>query len=218
MKECDFMNNPIFIDMTGSVFGRLTVIERAENDQAGNARWICKCECGKTKTIRARALRQGRTRSCGCLLSETSKTRMSKLLTKHGMASSKLYRVYVSMRERCEKQSTAEYHRYGGRGIRVCDEWKNDRNLFLEWAFKNGYKEGLQIDRIDNNGNYCPENCRWVTALENCNNTSKNVFLQYNNEIHTLSEWSRLLGINRSTIYSRYRAGKTTEEILRVKN
>lgn len=209
------MNNPNFKDMTGQRFERLTVVERAENDKQGNARWLCKCDCGNTTIVPAHALRQGRTKSCGCLLSESSKRRMTSLLTKHGMAGSKLYRVYSAMRDRCEKPSCSEYHRYGGRGITVCDEWKNDRNSFFEWALNNGYKEGLQIDREDNDGNYCPENCRWVTRLENCNNTSKNVFLEFDGETHTLSEWSRILGINRSTIYSRHRAGKTPAEILK---
>lgn len=209
------MNSPNIVNLTGQVFGRLTVLERAENDKQGNAQWLCQCICGNKKVIRGRALRTGRTSSCGCLLSESSKRRMTTLMIKHGMAGSKLYRVYCSMRERCEKPSCPEYHRYGGRGITVCDEWKNDRNSFFEWALKNGYKEGLQIDREDNDGHYCPENCRWVTRMKNCNNTCRNVFLEYKGEIHTLSEWSRILGINISTIYSRHRAGKTPAEILK---
>ena len=210
------MNNSNVVNMTGMVFGRLTVIERVENDNQGNARWLCQCECGNKKIVRGGSLRQGRIRSCGCLLAESSKKRMTTLLTKHGLAGSKLYRVYCAMCERCEKPSCSEYHRYGGRGIKVCDEWLHDRNSFFEWAMKNGYKEGLQIDRINNDGNYEPSNCRWVTQIENCNNTSKNVFLEHNNERHTLSEWSRLLGINRSTIYSRYKAGKSPAEILKI--
>lgn len=210
------MNNPNVVDMTDLVFGRLTVIKRTENDKQGNAMWLCKCECGKEKIVLGHSLRQRKTNSCGCLLSESSRNRMKNLLTKHGMASTKLYRVYSSMRERCEKTSCSEYHRYGGRGITVCDEWKNDRNSFFKWALENGYKEGLQIDRSDNDGNYEPSNCKWVTPLENCNNTSKNVFLEWNGERHTLSEWARITGINVSTIYSRRKAGKTPAEILKV--
>lgn len=211
------MNNPNIVNLKGQEFGRLIVLQRAENDKQGNAQWLCQCVCGNKKVVRGRALRTGRTKSCGCLLSESSKERMTRLSTKHGMASTKLYRVYLSMRERCEKPSCSEYYRYGGRGIRVCDEWKNDRNSFFEWALKNGYKEGLQIDREDNDGDYEPSNCRWVTQIENCNNTSRNVFIEHNGEIHTLSEWSRILKINRSTIYSRHRAGKTPAEILNKK-
>ena len=203
-----------FNDLTGQRFGRLTVVERAENYKDGSARWHCLCDCGNMTTVHAHALKQGRIKSCGCLLAESSKKRMAQLMRKHGMSASKLYRVYTAMRERCEKPTCAEYHRYGGRGITVCEEWRNNRNAFFEWAMASGYKEGLQIDRINNDGNYCPENCRWVTLKQNCNNTSINVFLEHNGEIHTLSEWSNLLGINRSTIYSRHRAGKTPAEIL----
>lgn len=167
------MNNPNVVNMTGQIFGRLTVLQRAENDKQGNAQWLCQCSCGNKKVVRGRALRTRKTLSCGCLLSESSKERMTKLLTKHGMASTKLYRVYSSMRERCEKPSCTEFHRYGGRGIAVCDEWRNDRNSFFEWALNNGYKEGLQIDRENNDGNYEPSNCRWVLPIDNGRNTSK---------------------------------------------
>lgn len=204
-----------FINLMGLSFGRLTVIDRVENDKDGNSRWLCKCECGKQKVILGRSLRKGATKSCGCLLSEASKKRMSALLTKHGMAGSKLYRVYSAMRERCEKPSSPEYHRYGGRGITVCEEWKKSRASFFEWAVQNGYKEGLQIDRINNDGNYEPSNCRWVTNIENCNNTSRNIFLEYNGERHTLSEWARIRSIPVSTLYTRYHTGKTPAEILK---
>lgn len=209
------MNSRNIVNMKDMIFGRLTVIERSENDKHGNTKWLCKCECGNEVVVLGHSLRQGRTRSCGCLLSESSKNRMTKLLTKHGMASTKIYKVYVSMRERCEKPSSSEYHRYGGRGIRVCDEWKDDRTSFFEWALTNGYKEGLEIDRINNDGNYEPSNCRWVTSLKNSNNTSRNVFLEFNGETHTMAEWSRILGISVSTLYSRRKAGKTPAEILK---
>ncbi len=210
------MNNPNVVDMTGLTFGRLTVLKRVENDKQGNAMWLCQCVCGKTKKLRGGTLRQGKTKSCGCLLSEASKKRMTKLCTKHGMSATKLYRVYSSMRERCEKPSCPEYKNYGGRGITVCKEWKHDRNSFFEWALNNGYKQGLEIDRIDVNGNYEPSNCRWVTRVENCNNKRNNIFLEYKGEKHTLSEWARLTGIRKNTIYSRYYSGKKPEEILKV--
>ena len=140
------MNNPNVVNMTGRTYGRLTVLERSDNDKRGNAMWLCKCECGNVKAILGGSLRQGSTRSCGCMLSELSKRRMTELLTKHGFSGKKLYSVYRAMRERCEKQTCKSYGNYGGRGISVCDEWKNDRALFFEWALKNGYQEGLQID------------------------------------------------------------------------
>ena len=145
---------------------------------------------------------------------------MTALLTKHGMAGSKLYRVYCSMRERCEKPSNSEYHRYGGRGISVCAEWKNNKTAFFEWAMKNGYKEGLQIDRINNDGNYEPSNCRWATRKEQANNRRIRVdvkIISFDGESHTLTEWSKITGLSYWQIYRRYKAGKTPAEILERK-
>lgn len=160
------------IDITGKRYGRLVVIKQVESDKQQNAQWLCQCDCGKQKIIRGKFLRSGKITSCGCILSEASKDRMTKLLTKHGMSSTKLYKVFISMHERCEKHSSNSYHRYGGRGIKICDEWKRFEP-FYEWAMANGYKEGLQIDRINNDGNYEPSNCRWVTLKDNARNTSK---------------------------------------------
>lgn len=209
------MNNPNVVNMTGRTYGRLTVLERSDNDKRGNAMWLCKCECGNVKAILGGSLRQGSTRSCGCMLSELSKRRMTELLTKHGFSGKKLYSVYRAMRERCEKQTCKSYGNYGGRGISVCDEWKNDRALFFEWALKNGYQEGLQIDRIDVNGDYSPTNCRWITPQQNMNNVRKNIRFEHNGEIHTLAEWSSISGLPYGTVYERYKAGKTPAEILK---
>lgn len=209
------MNNPNIVNMIGRTYGRLTVLERSVNDKQGNAQWICKCECGKLKVVRGRSLRQGRVRSCGCLLAESSKERMTAMLTKHSLSGSKLYRVYASMRERCENPSCKSFQNYGGRGIAVCDEWRMQRESFLHWAMQNGYEEGLQIDRINVNGDYCPENCRWVTPQQNMNNVRKNICFEYNGESHTVAEWARIAGLSYSTVYDRYKAGKSPAEILK---
>lgn len=202
-----------YVDMTGEKIGRLTVIERAENDRQGNAQWLCECECGNTKVVRGSALRTGKTLSCGCLLSECSRERMSKLAFKHGFTGKKIYAVYRSMIERCDKPSNSEYHNYGGRGITVCKEWREDRELFFKWALSHGYKEGLEIDRIDNDGNYEPSNCRWVTSKVNSNNMRKNVLLEYNGETHTIAEWADITGISYTKLYHRTMVGKPIEEI-----
>ena len=115
---------------------------------------------------------------------------------KHGLYKTKLYRVWHSMKCRCYNKNNEKYPRYGLRGIEVCDDWKNDFAKFYNWAKANGYAEGLSIDRINNDGNYEPSNCRWVTILQNSNNTSKNVFATYNKETHTLSDWARKIKIS----------------------
>lgn len=127
---------------------------------------------------------------------------------------SNLYRVFNAMIERCNKPSAKNYHNYGGRGIKVCNDWMGNYQAFCDWALANGYKEGLQIDRIDNNGNYEPSNCRWVTPKQNSNNTRFNRLLTCNGETHTMSEWSEITGISQTTISSRIRRGCSDIEAL----
>jgi hypothetical protein len=115
--------------------------------------------------------------------------------------------IWKNMKQRCFNKNNPRYKDYGGRGITVCEEWKTDASLFILWAFKNGYAETLEIDRINNEGDYNPRNCRFVTTKENCRNTRKNKILKFNNKSLTLSEWSELTGINRTTISSRLKRG-----------
>lgn len=122
---------------------------------------------------------------------------------RHGFTHHRLYACYYRMRHRCENPADSSYERYGGRGIKVCDEWKNDIVSFINWGIENGYKEGLSIDRIDNDGDYSPENCRWADATQQCNNRSTNTFITYNGETHTYAEWSRIVGIKQLTIRHR---------------
>lgn len=122
---------------------------------------------------------------------------------RHGFTHHRLYACYYRMRHRCENPADSSYERYGGRGIKVCDEWKSDIVSFINWGIENGYKEGLSIDRIDNDGDYSPENCRWADAIQQCNNRSTNAFITYNGETHTYAEWSRIVGINQLTIRHR---------------
>ena len=212
------MNSANFKDMTGQRYGRLVVLERAENDRHGNAMWLCQCDCGHKKIAMGQSLRAGKTKSCGCLLSESSKKRLSKIVTNHGYSGTKIYSVYRAMIERCTKPQNKAFKNYGGRGITVCDEWMKDRERFFKWAVANGYKEGLQLDRIDVNGNYCPENCRFVTNKVNANNLRKNIKLEFGGETHTLSEWADITGISYTTIYQRFKEGKPAAEIFSRKN
>lgn len=190
-------------DLTGQRFGRLVVIHREENYKDGNVRWLCKCDCGKYKTVFRSSLCSGLTKSCGCLLDE----RRRKSHLKHNLINHKLYKRYSCIKGRCYNTKNHKYKNYGGRGITMCAEWKNDFMNFYNWAMANGYREDLTIDRIDVNGNYEPSNCRWITILEQENNRTDNVFIEYNNKKHTIAEWGRILGIKYGTLEDRIRRG-----------
>lgn len=132
----------------------------------------------------------------------------------HGKTHTKLYGVRTAMIQRCYNPNNQSYPNYGARGISVCDEWREDFQSFYYWAMSSGYAEGMSIDRIDNNGNYCPENCRWATATEQGNNKRNNVFIECNGERHSMKEWSEITGLSVKKIDSRRRAGWDAERIL----
>ena len=198
------------IDLTGQKFGRLTVVDRACNDAKAQACWICKCECGEYSVVRGADLRSGNTKSCGCLNAEKLKAGN----VKHGMCYTPLNGVWRAMKRRCYYEKEIGYHRYGGRGITVCDEWKDDFQAFYDWSIANGYREGLSLDRIDVNGNYEPGNCRWATDKEQANNTRNNHLLTYNGETHTISEWAEIVGMKRDTLKKRIYYGWPIEKAL----
>lgn len=159
------------IDMTGKRVGRLTVISRA-GSSCGMATWNCACDCGNEVVCIGNNLRTGNTRSCGCLSRDTAKENGKKSV-KHGMDGTILYRKWDGMKRRCFSVTHKDYHRYGARGISVCDEWRYDFLEFHKWAMSSGYVDGLQLDRIDNNGPYSPDNCQWLTASEHAKKTRR---------------------------------------------
>lgn len=164
------------VDLTGRRFGRLVVLCENGRAKCGFVLWLCRCDCGSEVTVVGNNLRAGHTTSCGCLHRE----RATECHTTHGMHKTRLYRVWVDMLARtgvCKGADEQHKRAYKDRGISVCSEWLNFEN-FRDWAFTHGYSDGLEIDRIDNNAGYCPENCRWVTRKENCNNRRNTVRLE----------------------------------------
>lgn len=156
-----------FIDLTGQRFGKLVVQKRSSvNTKDGRPQWICQCDCGHTTIVSGHNLREGITKSCGC--------GHKRINLKHGYLvdgkKDRLYRVWAGIKQRCSNPKNKSYNNYGGRGIKMCSEWRESYPRFREWAYQNGYAEGLQIDRINNDGNYEPSNCRFVSPTANAQN------------------------------------------------
>ena len=187
------------IDLTGQKFGRLTVTNRSNRPNPKVVYWDCVCECGNKTTVVSADLRSGHIKSCGCYNRDLVTARNIER-TKHGHGSSPLYNVWKNMKERCYNPATHNYSRYGGRGITVCDEWRNDLAAFVQWAEENGYKRGLEIDRKDSDRGYSPDNCRWVSSNANQNNKGNNVLITIDGVTRTQTEWAAIAGITHGAI------------------
>lgn len=186
-----------FKDITGQKFGRLTALYRLHNYPKQGAWWLCVCDCGNFAEVSGCDLRRKNLsrKSCGCLLKTANK--------KHGLRRSRLYTTWTNMKQRCYNSNHEAYPNYGGRGIAVCSEWKDDFQAFYDWAINNGYADTLTIDRIDVNGNYEPNNCRFTTYKQQDRNKRSNIYFTYKGETHCLSEWCEIQGLERNTVWMR---------------
>lgn len=200
------------LDLTGQKFGRLTAVYEEKRTEYGARRWLCECECGNEKIIHQGALMSGHTRSCGCLRKEELIERS----TKHNRCHTRLYNIYAGMKQRCYNENEAAYKNYGGRGIIIGDDWMGDDGFehFYDWSMSRGYSDDLTIDRIDVNGNYEPDNCRWATSPEQSRNKRTNILLTFNGETKILRDWCKITGIDYSVAKARYHKGWEVERVL----
>ncbi|MCK2000486.1 hypothetical protein MZM54_03645 [[Brevibacterium] frigoritolerans] len=206
-KKCS-MQGTKTIDLTGQTFGHLTVIEKA-GKRKGTVLWLCRCVCGNLRKNTGYALTKSKrkVKSCGCQRLETISWK------KHGQYGTPLYNVWSNMMKRCFNENNKAFLHYGGRGITVCEEW-HDVTKFVEWCESNGYEKGLQLDREDTNGNYEPSNCRFITKIENQNNTRASVRFEHNGELKTRQEMMEIHGISLSTTYNWEKTGKLKRKML----
>ena len=179
------------LDLTGKRFGRLLVLEKCGHIGKYIA-WKCKCACGNETIVAVNNLQNGSTNSCGCLAKELSSARRKT----HGLTNTTLHKTWKNIKTRCYNPNCQKYKNYGGKGILMCDEWLNDFNSFYEWSIKNGWKDGLTIDRIDVDGNYEPSNCRWVDWKTQQRNKSNNIYVEFNGRKVCLKEYAELKGIS----------------------
>ena len=189
-------------DLTGQKFNRLIVLETFRENNITYCKW--RCDCGNITLVQKGNLKNGSIKSCGCLAKELSKKRR----TTHGLTGTRIFRIWDDMKKRCYNKNEKSYNNYGGRGIIMCNEWKNDFKAFYDWSMAHGYADNLTIDRIDVNSNYEPSNCRWVDKKTQQNNTRRNRYITYNNETHTIAEWVDILNISYNKLYKRIMRGK----------
>lgn len=190
--------NMNYLNLEGKKFNRLLVVSVADIKH-GYIRYNCKCDCGKLNIVTGKRLFKNITKSCGCFASDMAKLKS----TSHGLRKTRLYRIWANMKCRCYNKNISIYKHYGGRGIRICDEWKNSFVSFHSWAINNGYSDFLSIDRKDNNKNYTPSNCRWATRGEQSRN--KRTSIKFRGECAT--DASKRLGSSSNLVICRLRSG-----------
>lgn len=191
----------------GKKFHKLKIVDFVYK----NKRWLwkCECECGKTSVVYPNQVIRGKTTSCGCNRSVT----FTEMHYKHGKSGTRIYKIWKDMRRRCNINDIQHNRHYGDRGISVCDEWE-DFDTFYEWAMENGYNDKMSIERIDVNGNYTPNNCKWIPVEEQTFNTRKTINITIGGISKPIGQWADELGLKRTTVYSRMRRGATPKEAL----
>lgn len=175
-------------DLTGCRFGKLIALSK---DQEHRRKWLCQCDCGNIISVLDYSLKSGHTQSCGC-----KKLKNNGLTRRITASNDRLYNIWQSMRKRCYSPSNKDYKNYGQRGITICDSWKDSYIEFYRWSLDNGYCDNLSIDRIDTNGNYSPDNCRWVSMKVQQRNRRNNVYIFHDGQTLALSEWCEILHFN----------------------
>lgn len=197
-------------NLTNKTFGKLTAIRDIGRHRKGGRLWLCRCECGSLTIVMAASLGHGNTKSCGCIHSEGLRQRNKKRAT-HGMTETPTHKTWGSMLQRCTNPNDHAYPGYGGRGIKVCKRWRKFENFLKDMGLQ---PEGLTIDRIDNNGDYEPGNCRWATWREQGGNRRTNRWLSYGSEKMILEDWARKLGTSHQAINHHLKQGRTMDDVI----
>lgn len=195
------------IDITGQRFGELTVLAYSHNVKRSGSYWKCVCDCGTEKVVSGLLLRRGSTKSCGCLQRRLASERMPRVLEFKRLPfdhARKLIDLYQAVKSRCTNPKNKAYEYYGGRGIKMCQEWLCDRIAFYKWCSENGYKPGLWIERKNVNGDYSPSNCTFATIDAQMNNKRNSRFIEWNGKRMTATQWERELGFPRNLLNSRF--------------
>lgn len=194
---------------------RLKPIRFLKRNKYSKQIWLFECICGNTYEGQLTLVKSGRVKSCGCFRSETTR-KIGQERKTHKLTHHRLYNIWCGIKKRCYNKKHIAYSNYGGRGITLCDIWKFDFQEFYDWAIENGYQDDLSIDRIDNDGNYEPSNCRWATDLEQSQHKRTNKLITYNNKTQTYSQWDRELGFPRGKLRKRLTSGWTIEKAIRT--
>lgn len=192
------------IDITGKRFGRWTVLHPTDLRSGSDYKWRCLCDCGNEKLVSSSSLKEGSSKSCGCFLVEKN--------TRHGLRGTRVYSIWAAILQRCNNPNNNGYPNYGGRGVKVCERWMKFENFYADMGANPG---GMTVDRIDNDGDYCPENCRWATQKEQVQNRRNTRLFTYKDVSMVLDDWARKIGIKRSTLSMRiYSYGWSIEKAL----